>query len=125
MWRPFVSLLVSVLGAVLLLRSIDSAPTPHLSVRLATPVLVQALVIAIPPGPLATAPPVIDPDWAVASAHPRPSHRPTLIARASTRRAIALHTQPAPPRSPIGRMFAWLASHAVRTSLRNDELQGG
>ena len=129
-WRLLVSLLASMLGAALLLHDVREKPPARLLVPLAT--LIQpapAPLITIAPGPLAALPPIIEPDWdealALATAHPAPRK---LLARASTKRsAIALNppSQPSPHVTPIGRVFAWLSSHAVRTAIPNDQMAGG
>ena len=127
MWRPFVSLLACVLGAVLLLQNVADMPPPYLPVPLVPRVTAQAPAITIPPGPLATLPPVIEPHWgdavALAMAHPHPAHKRTLIAHVPSGRAVAVRTPP--DISPIGRVIAWLSAHAVRSAFPNDQLQGG
>ena len=133
MWRLFVSLAASVLGAVLLLRSPSDMPRTYLPVPLQPLATAQAPLVTIPPGPLAALPPVIEPDWdealVLAKADLSPPHRrPTLIAHNSTRRTVALRTHPAaapPALSPIGRVFAWLSAHAVHTAISNDQVAGG
>jgi hypothetical protein len=126
-WRLFISFAASVLGAVLLLRGVDYEPT-HLPVPLLIIQPAQAPDITLPPGPLATLSPLIEPHWdealALAAVHPlRPRKLPTLVARASVRPELAPPTRS--PISPIGQVFAWFASHAVRTAIRNDQVAGG
>ena len=141
MWRLCVSVLASVLGATLLLRGYDNEPTTRLPVPLLPPVTVQAPVVAIAPSLAGESlgGDVAEPHWdealALAMAHPSTSHKPRLIARASTRQTVAVRTRPAVSQGlgatlqavvrPVGKVVAWFSSHAVRTSLRNDEVAGG